>query len=347
MHADLLPPLKRIRDSDSMMNFNVCLEDGYEPYIPREIGLGVDIKDSYEPYTVPDVQADIDECFTYADAIRARGMNVRVIVETSAEEEVESSARGTIEVEVDPRVRPFIDDDVCESVREDVPDHVTADGAIKVTYETLGDLVQRFDDHTIKILNHQIQVIESVRETRDIELWRLANRALLYLIVNIIVVMKNYADCYTSRMTQDAINKLVAKHMEEALKAYNAARNFRTEIDMKDDQQDDHVEANVNNVNDNGNGNRNPNVNNRGVVPVARVYTYQNFVKCQPLNFKGTKGVVGLTRWFKKMETAFHISNCPPRYQVKYASCTLLDGALTWWNSYKRTVGVDADYAMT
>ncbi|GJZ23678.1 hypothetical protein Tco_0561137 [Tanacetum coccineum] len=79
----------------------------------------------------------------------------------------------------------------------------------------------------------------------------------------------------------------------------------------------------------------------------ARECTYHDFVKCQPLNFKGTKGVVGLTHWFEKMETMFHISNCPPRYQVKYASCTLLDGALTWWNSHKRTIGVDAAYAMT
>ncbi|GKE55443.1 putative reverse transcriptase domain-containing protein [Tanacetum coccineum] len=38
----------------------------------------------------------------------------------------------------------------------------------------------------------------------------------------------------------------------------------------------------------------------------------------------------------------FHISNCPEVYQVKYATCTLLDGALTWWNSHKRTIGVDA-----
>ncbi|GKE24006.1 hypothetical protein Tco_1435518, partial [Tanacetum coccineum] len=59
------------------------------------------------------------------------------------------------------------------------------------------------------------------------------------------------------------------------------------------------------------------------------------------------EGVVGLTHWFEKMETVFHISNCPSRYQVKYASCTLLDGALTWWNSRKRIVGVDAAYAMT
>ncbi|GKF74981.1 hypothetical protein Tco_0224425 [Tanacetum coccineum] len=37
----------------------------------------------------------------------------------------------------------------------------------------------------------------------------------------------------------------------------------------------------------------------------------------------------GLTRWFEKMETVFHISNCLEVYQVKYATCTLLDGALT------------------
>ncbi|GKE61062.1 putative reverse transcriptase domain-containing protein [Tanacetum coccineum] len=56
--------------------------------------------------------------------------------------------------------------------------------------------------------------------------------------------------------------------------------------------------------------------------------------------------VVGLTRWFKKMETVFHISNCPEKYQVKYATCTLLNSALTWWNSHKRTIGIEAAYAM-
>ncbi|GKD44076.1 hypothetical protein Tco_1268721, partial [Tanacetum coccineum] len=66
-----------------------------------------------------------------------------------------------------------------------------------------------------------------------------------------------------------------------------------------------------------------------------------------PLNFKGNEGDVGLTRWFEKMETVFHISNCPKKYQVKYASCTLQDRALTWWNSHKRTIGTDAAYAMT
>nr|GEW05043.1 putative reverse transcriptase domain-containing protein [Tanacetum cinerariifolium] len=45
------------------------------------------------------------------------------------------------------------------------------------------------------------------------------------------------------------------------------------------------------------------------------VCTYQDFVKCQPLNFKGTEGVV--------------------------------DSTLTWWNSHKMTIGVDIAFAMT
>ncbi|GJW02533.1 putative reverse transcriptase domain-containing protein [Tanacetum coccineum] len=79
----------------------------------------------------------------------------------------------------------------------------------------------------------------------------------------------------------------------------------------------------------------------------AREYTYQDFLKCQPLSFNGTEGVVWLTHWFEKMETVFHISNCPEKYQVKYALCTLLNSALTWWNSQKRITGVEAAYAMS
>ncbi|GJY30361.1 putative reverse transcriptase domain-containing protein [Tanacetum coccineum] len=79
----------------------------------------------------------------------------------------------------------------------------------------------------------------------------------------------------------------------------------------------------------------------------ARECTYQDFLKYQPLNFNGTEGVVGLTHWFEKMEMVFHISNYPEKYQVKYATCTLLNSALTWWNSHKRTIRIEAAYAMT
>nr|GEY84721.1 putative reverse transcriptase domain-containing protein [Tanacetum cinerariifolium] len=37
-------------------------------------------------------------------------------------------------------------------------------------------------------------------------------------------------------------------------------------------------------------------------VQVSRECTYLDFLKCQPLNFKGTEGVVGLNQWFEKME---------------------------------------------
>ncbi|GKB64241.1 putative reverse transcriptase domain-containing protein, partial [Tanacetum coccineum] len=80
---------------------------------------------------------------------------------------------------------------------------------------------------------------------------------------------------------------------------------------------------------------------------VARECTYQDFMKCQPLYFKGTEGVVELTQWFERMETMFRISNCSVDNQIKFSTCTLLAGALTWWNSHIRIVGQDVAYAMT
>ncbi|GJU62269.1 putative reverse transcriptase domain-containing protein [Tanacetum coccineum] len=35
------------------------------------------------------------------------------------------------------------------------------------------------------------------------------------------------------------------------------------------------------------------------------------------------------------------------KYQVKYATCTLLNSALTWWNSHKRTIGTEAAFTMS
>ncbi|GKD86357.1 putative reverse transcriptase domain-containing protein, partial [Tanacetum coccineum] len=76
----------------------------------------------------------------------------------------------------------------------------------------------------------------------------------------------------------------------------------------------------------------------RRQVPTQRESTYTDFLKCQPMNFKGTEGVVGLTQWVEKMESVTS--------QVKYASCTLQGIALTWWNSHVRAVGQDVAYAM-
>nr|GFA35337.1 reverse transcriptase domain-containing protein [Tanacetum cinerariifolium] len=47
------------------------------------------------------------------------------------------------------------------------------------------------------------------------------------------------------------------------------------------------------------------------------------------------------------MESVFHISGCAVENQVKFATCTMLDVALTWWNGHVRTLGHDDAYAMT
>ncbi|GJU48875.1 hypothetical protein Tco_1218430 [Tanacetum coccineum] len=55
----------------------------------------------------------------------------------------------------------------------------------------------------------------------------------------------------------------------------------------------------------------------RRPVQPARVCSYPNFIKCQPLNFKGTEGIMGLSQWIEKMESVFHISSCAVENQVK------------------------------
>nr|GEV33313.1 reverse transcriptase domain-containing protein [Tanacetum cinerariifolium] len=245
VRADLLPPRKRIMNSDSVMDFKVSSEDHYMPYVPREVGLGVDVEDSFEPYTEPDVdfdiQADIDACIAFDDDLRARGMDDRVVVETVAEEEVESSVRGTTEVAVNLKAEPVIDNDVRKTVREDVPGHVTTDGAVEVTYETLGDLVQRFHDHTMEIPAHWIPVIESISlfhpTFKEISSYPRSHRDDYFCGKTMLAATR-------TGMNQDVINELISKRMEEALKAYKAAKNPGIEMEIENEQQDDNVDVN-------------------------------------------------------------------------------------------------------
>ncbi|GJU87528.1 putative reverse transcriptase domain-containing protein, partial [Tanacetum coccineum] len=59
-----------------------------------------------------------------------------------------------------------------------------------------------------------------------------------------------------------------------------------------------------------------------------------------------TEGVVGLTRWFEKMESVFSISNCTTSCQVKFVTCTLQDDALTWWNAHVKTTTPEVAHVM-
>nr|GFA78195.1 hypothetical protein [Tanacetum cinerariifolium] len=54
----------------------------------------------------------------------------------------------------------------------------------------------------------------------------------------------------------------------------------------------------------------------RRLVQAAHECSYSEFLKCKPLDFKGTEGVVELTRWFEKIESVFSISNCTASNQT-------------------------------
>ncbi|GKC26750.1 putative reverse transcriptase domain-containing protein [Tanacetum coccineum] len=124
-------------------------------------------------------------------------------------------------------------------------------------------------------------------------------------------------------MSDVAIKALIAQGVADALADYEANRGSG-----------------------NGHDSHNSGSGSGRTPHTARVCTYKDFLNCQPLNFKSTEGVIGLTQWFEKMESVFHISNCTVECQIKYATCTLLDSALTWWNSHVKTIGHDAAYRM-
>ncbi|GKE86939.1 hypothetical protein Tco_1560681 [Tanacetum coccineum] len=134
--ADLLPSPKRIRSPKTSTDLEDCSEDRFKPYVPREVGLGVDFEDeSFEPSRsrgsdlVMDVdvvrsnmieidleiQAEIDECIAYADALRDRGIDARVVVEAVDREEIETGVRGPVKVRVNRVTRPVVADDIPES----------------------------------------------------------------------------------------------------------------------------------------------------------------------------------------------------------------------------------------
>ncbi|GJZ59190.1 hypothetical protein Tco_0615006 [Tanacetum coccineum] len=78
----------------------------------------------------------------------------------------------------------------------------------------------------------------------------------------------------------------------------------------------------------------NPNMNTRPrEIPVAKRGNYKEFINCQPFYFNGMEGVVGLIRWFERPESVFSRSRCAEENKVTFATGTLTDDALSWWNA--------------
>ncbi|GJZ57660.1 putative reverse transcriptase domain-containing protein [Tanacetum coccineum] len=65
------------------------------------------------------------------------------------------------------------------------------------------------------------------------------------------------------------------------------------------------------------------------------------FMKCNPTAFHGTKGAVKLLRWFEKTESVFRINECAESKKVNFATATLQELSLTWWNAEVATMGLE------
>nr|GEV09372.1 hypothetical protein [Tanacetum cinerariifolium] len=298
----------------------------------------------------PDASVPLSLPIPRALSYAHRGIYARVVVKAVDRDKVKTRTRGLVEIRVDRVTHPVTADDIPELAQEE--------GAVEVTYETLGDLVQRFHDHTIEIPVHRVQANKGIQRDQGHRIMETRQQITDMLerirkLVRDNMRLRDMMDAaslcreafglpfletmpntrFGASRTREEFNEQIDRRLAGALGARDTTRNLEPLI------------GNGGNRNCNGNEGGNG-YNFEGFMP-ARECIYQDFLKCQPLSFNGTEGVVGLTRWFENLETLFHISNCPEKYQVKYATCTLLNSALTWWNSHKRTIGIEATYAMS
>nr|GEV07867.1 hypothetical protein [Tanacetum cinerariifolium] len=247
-YADLLPPRKRIRSSDSATYLEDCLDESLESSLPRETSL--------------------------RDDVVVRG-----------------------------------------SVLDDVPKPAQDEGAVKVTYETLGDLRDQWHG-IVATGQHCAVLLERISKLEQ------DNTRLRGTLDVTSQTMTNTRSGAT--MTRETVNELIEGRVAEELEAHDDTRNLKHLVEGRGEQGDENgddyegrnrgVNGNRRNGNGRGNDNRNDNGNGNGneggngynfggLMPVAKECTYQDFLKYQPLNFNRTEGVVGLTRWLEKMET--------------------------------------------
>nr|GFC42744.1 reverse transcriptase domain-containing protein [Tanacetum cinerariifolium] len=76
-------------------------------------------------------------------------------------------------------------------------------------------------------------------------------------------------------------------------------------------------------------------------TPVAKRGNYKEFISCQPFYFNGTEGAVGLIHWFERTELVFLCSKCAKEDRVTFATGTLTNDALSWWNAYNQPIGIE------
>nr|GEY26237.1 reverse transcriptase domain-containing protein [Tanacetum cinerariifolium] len=250
------------------------------------------------------------------------------------------------EPDIDPEIQVEIDDCIAYAdalrdegiyarvvVETDVPEPTQEEGGIKGTYEALGDLVQRFHDHNMEILAHRAQVIMSIQRDQGHRIVAMDQQSVV-LSERISELerdntrLKGTLDVASQRitrlqrretmpntrsgatMTGEAVNELIARRVAEALEARDAARNLEPLVEGRSEQGDENGGNGGGNrnegVNENGNGGGNGNGKDNGNGNESGGGNGYNFRDFVPVD----------------------------------------RDALTWWNTYKRAIGIEAAYAM-
>ncbi|GKC71081.1 hypothetical protein Tco_1116964, partial [Tanacetum coccineum] len=108
------------------------------------------------------------------------------------------------------------------------------------------------------------------------------------------------------RLKKRSIKRLVEKRVVKAIEEYEKTR------------------ADSNNTRGSGSANT-----GGTVAPDVQGCSHKTFINCKPHSFNTTEGVVGLKRWFEKLEQVFEICKCDEDDKVKFVVCTFEGHALT------------------
>ncbi|GKA97073.1 hypothetical protein Tco_0824967 [Tanacetum coccineum] len=175
VRADLIPSPKRVKDSGYLTDQDID----------------------------PEIQAEINECIAYADALRDRGIDARVVVEAVDRDETETGMRGLVEVRVERVTHPAMPEDIPEPVQEGEVEAIEG--------------VQREQGHRIVAVESAVtalteRVAELEKDNRRLRGTCLTERCL-----------------HTNRasMTHEEVEELVNCRVAEEMEACEAAMNLK------------------------------------------------------------------------------------------------------------------------
>ncbi|GJX80030.1 hypothetical protein Tco_0328179 [Tanacetum coccineum] len=273
----------------------------------RETSLRDDaiVRVSDEPHleqdSDPEIQAEIDECFAYADALRDRGIDARVVVEAIDRDETETGVRGPVEVRVERVTHPRFHDHT-----QAIPDHRIQ--AIEGVQREQGHRIVGVES-AVMALTERIAELERdnrrLRGTMSVESQRVdrLQRGMARMQRELRQIRRKMPNTRSgASRTREAVNEQSDRRVAEALRVRDAVRNLGPL--MGDEVEQEEVGGNGNGGNgdggngnggnrDGGNGNGgngnggNGNGGNGNGSALSKIHEVQS-----QHNFSGTEGVV-------------------------------------------------------